>query len=333
MRVLDNSSRRSADARRRRELRSVALGCLGAVAMSVLFAQCNKSPTQPSPGSQPSIPGPSPTPPLPQAPGPATFVGAGDIAISNGHDDATARLMDSIGGDIFTLGDDAYPNGSSENFRVFDRTWGRFTGPRLHPAPGNHEYMTSGASGYFSYFGEAAGPSGLGYYSFDLGAWHIVSLNSNYEFGVGVNAGSPQASWLQADLSAHSNKCTLAYWHHPLFSSGQNGDYPGMRPIFEILYNAGADVVLNGHDHLYERFGPQAADGRGDPARGIREFIVGTGGVNPDYRFVTTKPNSEQRITGQNGVLKLTLLADSYQWEFVTAPNGAVADNGNGSCH
>jgi calcineurin-like phosphoesterase family protein len=311
----------------------VALGCLGALAMSVLFAQCNKSPTQPSPGSQPSIPGPSPTPPLPQAPGPAIFVGAGDIAISNGHDDATARLMDSIGGDIFTLGDDAYPNGSTENFRVFDRTWGRFTGPRMHPAPGNHEYMTSGASGYFQYFGEAAGPSGLGYYSFDLGAWHVVSLNSNYEFGVGVGAGSPQASWLQADLSAHSNKCTLAYWHHPLFSSGQNGDYPGMRPIFEILYNAGAEIVLNGHDHLYERFGPQAADGRGDPGRGIREFIVGTGGVNADYRFVTTKPNSEQRITGQNGVLKLTLLSDNYQWEFVTAPNGAVADSGNGSCH
>ena len=333
MRLLarESLSRRSAYARGRK-IKSVALGCLGAVAMSVLFAQCNKSPSQPSPGSQQPVPGPSPTPPLPQAPGPAIFVGAGDIAIVSGHDDATARLMDTIGGDVFTLGDDAYPNGSAENFKVFDRTWGRFVG-RIHPAPGNHEYMTSGASAYFQYFGQAAGPSGQGYYSFDLGAWHLISLNSNYEFGVGVDGGSAQAAWLQSDLASHSNKCTLAYWHHPLFSSGQNGDYPGMRPIFDILYNANADVVLNGHDHLYERFGPQTADGRGDPARGIREFIVGTGGVNPDYRFVTTKPNSESRITGQNGVLKLTLLADNYQWEFVTAPNGAVADSGSGSCH
>jgi acid phosphatase type 7 len=317
---------------RNREFRSVALGCLSAVAMSVLFAECNKSPTQSSPGGPSSVPGPSPSPPLPQAPGPAVFVGAGDIAIASGHDDDTARLIDTIGGDVFTLGDDAYPNGSAENFRVFDRTWGRFAG-FIHPAPGNHEYMTAGASAYFDYFGQAAGPPGQGYYSFDRGAWHLISLNSNYEFGVAVDAGSAQASWLRSDLASHTNKCTLAYWHHPLFSSGQNGDYPGMRPIFDILVSANADVVLNGHDHLYERFGPQTADGRGDPAHGIREFIVGTGGVNADYRFVTTKPNSESRITGQNGVLKLTLLSDSYQWEFITAPNGAVADSGSGSCH
>jgi hypothetical protein len=205
----------------------------------------------------------------------------------------------------------------------------------MHPSPGNHEYMTPGASGYFGYFGEAAGPSGRGYYSFDLGAWHLISLNSNYEppANVGVDAGSPQGVWLQGDLASHSNKCVLAYWHHPLFSSGQNGDYRGMRAIFDILYNANADVVLNGHDHLYERFAPQAGDGRPDPARGIRQFIVGTGGVNADYRFVTSKPNSEQKINLQNGVLKLTLLADSYQWEFVTAPSGAVADSGTGQCH
>jgi hypothetical protein len=316
---------------RHKEIRSFALGCLGAVAMSVLFAQCNKSPTQPSPGGSSPVPGPSPTPTLP-SPGPAVFVGAGDIAIANGHDDATAKLIETIGGDVFTLGDDAYPNGSPENFKVFDRTWGRFAG-YIHPAPGNHEYMTPGAAGYFQYFGEAAGIPGQGYYTFTLGGWRIVSLNSNYEFGVGVEAGSAQAVWLQGLLAQDTHKCTLAYWHHPLFSSGQNGDYRGMRAIFDILYNANADVVLNGHDHLYERFGPQTADGRPDPARGIREFIVGTGGVSPDYRFVTTKPNSEQRITGQNGVLKLTLLADSYQWEFVTAPNGAITDNGTGQCH
>jgi hypothetical protein len=317
---------------RNREFKSVALGCLGAAAISVLFAQCNRSPTQPSPGSQASVPGPSPSSPFPQAPGPAVFVGAGDIAIANGHDDATARLMETIGGDVFTLGDDAYPNGSSENFRVFDRTWGRFIG-RMHPAPGNHEYMTNGAQGYFQYFGDRAGPPGLGYYGFDLGAWRVISLNSNYEFGVSVGANSPQGIFLQNELATHTNKCVLAYWHHPLFSSGQNGDYKGMRELFGILYNANADVVLNGHDHLYERFGPQDGDGRPDPVRGIRQFTVGTGGVNADYRFVTSKPNSEQKITGQNGVLKLTLFADSYQWEFVTIPNGAVADSGTGQCH
>ena len=187
MRLLAGKACLAVARRAEAENQVVALGCLGAVAISVLFAQCNKSPTTPSPGTQPPVPGPSPTPPLPQAPGPAIFVGAGDIAIASGHDDATARLMDTIGGDVFTLGDDAYPNGSPENFRVFDRTWGRFVG-RIHPAPGNHEYMTPGAAGYFGYFGEAAGPSGQGYYSFNLGAWHIISLNSNYEFGVGVDA-------------------------------------------------------------------------------------------------------------------------------------------------
>jgi hypothetical protein len=204
----------------------------------------------------------------------------------------------------------------------------------MHPAPGNHEYNTPGAAGYFQYFGEAAGPSGRGYYSFELGAWHILSLNSNYEFGVGVDAGSLQASWIRDDLAAHaSTKCTLAYWHHPLFSSGQNGNYPGMKPIFDILYNANAEIVVNGHDHLYERFGPQTGDGRADAARGIREFVVGTGGVTANYNFPATKPNSEVRIRNQNGVLKLTLLAESYQWEFVTTPNGAVADSGSGGCH
>ena len=330
--ALTNSSARRSASAQRWNARSMVLSCVSAVAISVLFAQCNKSPTAPSPGGPTQIPGPSPQQPIPQAPGPAIFAGAGDIAIASGHDDATARLLQGIGGDVFTLGDDAYPNGSPENFRVFDRTWGQFVG-RMHPAPGNHEYMTAGASGYFGYFGEAAGSPGLGYYQFDLGAWHIVSLNSNYEFGVSVNAGSPQAAWLRADLAAHTNKCTLAYWHHPLFSSGQNGDYGGMRDVWQILYNAGAEIVLNGHDHLYERFGPQTPDGSGDPARGIREFIVGTGGVNADYRFITNKPNSERQISGQNGVLKLTLLADSYQWEFVTAPNGSISDSGTGTCH
>jgi hypothetical protein len=215
---------------------------------------------------------------------------------------------------------------------VFDRTWGRFRG-RIHPAPGNHEYNTPGASAYFQYFGEDAGPPGRGYYSYEVGAWHVISLNSNFEFGIAVDANSAQAAWLQADLSTHPSKCTLAYWHHPLFSSGQNRSYPRMATLYRILYEANADVVLSAHDHLYERFGPQTAEGAPDPARGIREFVVGTGGVPANYQFVTSLPNSEKKMSGQNGVLKLILLAESFQWEFITAPSGTVADSGQAGCH
>jgi hypothetical protein len=151
--------------------------------------------------------------------------------------------------------------------------------------------------------------------------------------GVDTRPNSPQGQWLQADLAAHPAKCTLAYWHHPLFSSGQNGDNVWMREFFRLLWNANADVVLAGHDHLYERFAPQDADGRNDQARGIREFVVGTGGVPPVYQFMSTKPNSEKQIRLMNGVLKLTLLADTYQYEFITTPNGAITDSGFGSCH
>jgi acid phosphatase type 7 len=309
-----------------------------ALVVCVVCAQCSKAPTEPSPGGPPpSVPGPSPTPTLPPAnPGPFVFSGAGDIAIENGHADDTARLLDLIGGEIFTLGDNAYPNGSRDNFHgIFNRTWGRHLG-RIHPAPGNHEYGSPGAQPYFEYFGEAAGLFGQGYYSYDRGAWHMISLNSNMReagSGVDVSPNSPQGQWLQADLAANKTKCTVAYWHHPLFSSGQNGDNPWMREFFRLLWNANVDLLLTGHDHLYERFAPQDADGRADPARGIREFVVGTGGV-PLYNFMTTKPNSEVRITENAwGVLKLTLLADSYQWEFITAPNGAVRDGGTGTCH
>lgn len=313
---------------------SLVVRLLVTVAACVFCLECGRAPTQPSPGTPPPVPGPSPTPTVP-SPGPAVFAGAGDIAIEGGHDADTARLLEQIGGDVFTLGDNAYPNGSAENFQVFDRTWGRFKGPRMHPAPGNHEYNTPAAASYFQYFGDQiAGPSGRGYYSFDLGSWHILSLNSNFDFGVGVDAGSAQAAFVQGDLAAHaSSKCTLAYWHHPLYSSGRGGDNLRMRPIFQLLYDNNADVVLAGHDHTYERFGPQAPDGRPDPSRGIRMFNVGTGGV-PLYEFHTTKANSEQRIADSWGVLKLTLLAESYQWEYVTTANGgAVRDSGAGQCH
>lgn len=311
---------------------------LAALLVCLACTQCSKSPAGPSTPTgptTPNVPGPTvPTPTVPP-PGPEVFVGAGDIALCSTQQrgqEITSRLLDAIGGTVFTLGDNAYPNGSHEDYRdCYDRAWGRHVG-RTRPTPGNHEYMTPGATPYYTYFGLNAGPPGLGYYSYDLGAWHIVSLNSNFEAGVGVAPASPQAQWLQADLAANrSAKCTLAYWHHPLFSSGQNGEHPAMRGLYTLLYEANAELVLVGHDHLYERFAPQAPDGRNDPARGIRQFTVGTGGVQPFYAFRTTRANSEIRINNTFGVLKLTLLADSYEWEFVTP--GGVRDSGTGTCH
>jgi hypothetical protein len=191
--------------------------------------------------------------------------------------------------------------------------------------PGNHEYDSAGAAPYYDYFGASAGPAGLGFYSFDLGAWHIVALNSN----IPVDAGSAEASWLRQDLIAHPAQCTLAYWHHPLFSSGGYGDEPAMRDFWRILYAAGADVVLNGHEHFYERFGAQDPGGSPDPARGLREFIVGTGGA-PVRDRVTVHANSEM-VLSEHGVLKLTLRGGGYDWEFV--PVSGVGDAGSGTCH
>ena len=178
---------------------------------------------------------------------------------------------------------------------------------------------------YFEYFGSAAGPPGLGYYSFDLGAWHAISLNSN----IGYGQSSAQLQWLRADLGSNQARCTLAYWHHPRFTSGPNGDNPGMRDFWRVLYAAGVEIVVNAHDHLYERFGPQDPDGFPDPVRGIRQFIAGTGGA-PLYDVVAVKANSEV-VVRSFGVLKLTLEQDSYRWEFI--PVSGSGDFGTGTCH
>jgi Calcineurin-like phosphoesterase len=302
------------------------------VAFCVACSQC--AGTTPS---GPSNPGPTPVPPTTPTPtpnpppifAPQTFSGAGDIAIcGSGQQDATAKLLDSLGGLIFTLGDNAYMEGTARQYReCYDPSWGRLKG-RTRPTPGNHEYVTPGASGYFDYFGMQAGTSGLGFYSFDLGAWHIVSLNSE----AAASTGSPQFAWLQDDLQANTMNCTLAYWHKPLFTSGPNGENPHMRPIFRLLYEYGADVVLNGHDHVYERFAPQDPDGRFDRERGIVEFIVGTGGV-PLYPFLAARPNSEKRISDSHGILKLTLSMNAYQYEFIPVPGARSTDFGNGTCH
>jgi hypothetical protein len=263
------------------------------------------------------------------------LVGAGDIGSCRSFgDEATAGLLAGIDGTVATFGDNAYPRGTDADFaECYNPSWGLFKARTL-PSPGNHEYETAGASGYFDYFGAAAGDPNKGYYSYDLGSWHVVVLNSNCSFvvGGGCAAGSDQEQWLKADLAAHSNVCTLAYWHHPRFSSGIHGDESSVAPFWDDLYQAGAEVVLNGHDHSYDRFAPLNPSGQTDPAQGIRQFTVGTGGAELT-EFKSINPTSEVQIAGMNGVLQMTLHSDGYDWKFITAPNGTEADTGSASCH
>src|SRR2546428_206142 len=255
------------------------------------------------------------------------LVGAGDIADCDAS--PTAALLDNIPGTVFTAGDNAYPDGSSSDYaQCYDPSWGRHKA-RTRPSPGNHDHNTSGAAGYFGYFGAQAGPAGLGYYSYDLGAWHIVSLDSNID----MSAGSAQETWLRADLAASTKRCAIAYWHHPRFSSGTNhGSEPAAQPLWQALYDFGAEIVISGHDHEYERFAPQKADGTADPARGIREFVVGTGGAGL-YSLGTPLPNSEVGNDNSHGVLKLTLSDGSYTWEFIPVAGDSFRDSGSGTCH
>jgi len=264
----------------------------------------------------------------PRPPG-VVVVAAGDIAVCHAQgDEQTAALADSIGGEVLALGDNAYPNGSTRDYTAcYGPSWGRLRA-RTHPTPGNHDYTTPRAVPYFSYFGAAAGRPGLGYYSFDLGAWHVVSLNSN----VGMEPGTPQERWLRADLAAHPALCTLAFWHHARFSSGPHGSTANMALLWKVLQDAGADVVLSGHDHHYERFAPMDADGRVDPRHGMRSFVVGTGG-GETYPFMRQLvPGSEKRWAEGFGVLKLVLEPDRYEWEFV-AVGGRRVDHGHERCH
>lgn len=259
------------------------------------------------------------------------LVGAGDIATCQAASEATAQLIESIPGAVFTLGDNAYPSGTLAQFTLcYHTTWGKFRA-RTHPVPGNHDYVTTGAKGYFSYFGASAGQATKGYYSYDAGTWHIVALNSEIDSGVS----SAQVQWLKQDLAAHPAQCTLAMWHEPLFSSGPHGgDGSGVktRAFWDVLYEMGADVILNGHDHDYERFAPQQPDGSPDDQRGIREFVAGTGGA-PLYPIVKIKPNSEARRAGMFGVLKLTLHATRYDWQFIPTDPALSGDSGSGDCH
>jgi acid phosphatase type 7 len=263
------------------------------------------------------------------------LVAAGDIAhcvYNRRGAGVTADIIQSLPGVVAAIGDLAYDNGSPGEFQeCFEPTWGKFK-QRIMPALGNHEYGLGVATGYFDYFGDVAGVPERGYYSYNLGTWHVVVINSNCRFIGGCAVGSPQERWLREDLAAHPAMCTMAYWHHPLVSSGFEGSSPVMQPLWQALYEAGAELVLTGHDHDYERFAPMAADGSLDAQAGIRQFIVGTGGA-PLSAFKQTQPNSEVRATDLNGVLKVTLRAGSYDWEFLPEQGKNFRDAGSATCH
>ena len=266
--------------------------------------------------------------PVPAAP--SVLVGAGDIASCPPTGAAaTAALLDTIPGIVFAAGDNAYPSGSSSDYaNCYAPTWGRHKARTL-PAPGNHEYLTAQALAYFRYFGAAAGDPQMGYYSYDLGDWHIVALNVEID----VSAGSPQEQWLRADLAATSKRCSLAYWHQPRFSSGNtHGSLAYVQPLWQAMYDHHATIVVSAHEHNYERFAPQTPAGVADPVNGIREFVVGTGG-DSHYNFGRPLPNSQVRDNTAFGVLKLTLDAGSYTWQFIPIAGQTFHDSGGGVCH
>jgi acid phosphatase type 7 len=284
---------------------------------------------------------------------------AGDIAqCTSLNDEDTAALLGTMpGATVAALGDQAYPHGSDQdyancydNYNLSDGTtydtsrlawWGQYK-DQTRPTTGNHEYDTAGASGYFNYFGAmlnssfgaAAADPTKGYYSYDLGSWHVIVLNSNCSKVGGCSKTSPQGQWLQADLAAHPNTnyaCTLAYWHAPRFSSNQTTT--PFAPFWSALYKAKADVVLNGHIHNYERFAEQTPGGVAKPGQGIREFVVGTGGGSLVASNPIPRANSEVRDSSTYGVLKLTLHPNSYDWQFVPVAGGSNTDSGTTSCH
>ena len=283
----------------------------------------------------------APTPTAGQTPATTvTVAAAGDIACPAADPvvptycqmAATAELVKAAKVDaVLALGDLQYPKGALSNFNTsYDATWGAFKAI-TYPVPGNHEYYTSDAAGYFAYFGERAGDLKRGYYSFDLGAWHLVALNSNCDAVGGCGKRSPQGQWLREDLWNHPARCTLAFWHAARFSSGPHGSHPELRDLWGMLEDAGTEIVLNAHDHLYERLGPQTNDARPSPS-GIREFVVGTGGAS-HYPALLPAPNRQTITTTDFGVLLLTLAPEGYRWQFRGVPGSTFHDAGRGRCH
>ena len=265
----------------------------------------------------------------------AVLVGAGDIAhCGSGGDEATAALVEKIPGTVFTAGDNAYVNGTPRQFtKCYDPTWGRFK-HRTMPAPGNHEYQRDPkATGYYQYFGPVAGDPEQGWYDYTLGSWHVIVLNTACGRVGGCEAGSPQERWLRAVLAAGKARCTVAITHHARFSSARtHGSMPALQPLWRALYEHGADLVISGHDHVYERFGPQKPGGAADAVFGLRQIVVGTGGR--DHRNLGSPvAHSEVRNDDTFGVLKLTLHPDSYDWRFVPEAGKTFTDKGTSACH
>ncbi|MEU4219481.1 metallophosphoesterase [Actinoplanes sp. NPDC026623] len=271
---------------------------------------------------------------VPAAATATVLIGAGDIADCAGSGDSrTLALLQRFPGRVFTLGDNAYPNGSRADFaRCYEPTWGKVK-DRTRPVLGNHDYRSEGGAPYFDYFGPAAGPRGKGYYSYDVGAWHVVVLNTNCaSVPGGCGPGSAQQRWLSADL-AGAGSCTVAMTHHPQFSSAKiHPPTTQTLPLVRVLYDAGVELLLSGHDHAYERFAPQTPAGRPDPGRGIRQIIAGTGGAEL-HPFGPVAANSERRDNHTLGVLRLTLRPGAYRWDFLPVAGETFTDSGTGTCH
>jgi hypothetical protein len=283
-----------------------------------------------------------------ELPGASVFIGAGDIAVcGTSGDEGTAHIVDSVltaaatkksESAVFTLGDNAYPSGAGgvdKDFpRCFSPSWGSARIMKvIHPAPGNHEYDSGSGAPYFTYFGDRAGPAGKGYYSYDVGGWHVISLNSELFFGrSNPSEATAQEEWLRKDLAGHRVLCTLAYFHRPLFSSGEGSPTQQVRGLWQILYDAGADVILSGHHHHYERFLPQTPSGVADVRNGIEEIIAGTGGGKLRGVHNPLAYNSVTEIHGRFGVLKLMLGSGEYSHAFIDT-DGRVWDPARGKCH
>ena len=283
------------------------------------------TPPPPKPPTTPT----DPPPPVPDA----IVLAAGDIAsCDRTGDEATAAILDEQAGTVLALGDLVYPVGTLQTFiDCYGPSWGRHKA-RTKPAVGNHEYDDPGAAGYFSYFEAAAGPAGKGWYSYDLGAWHVVALNSELcVMAAGCGAGTEQFEWFKADLAANSQKCTVAYWHHPRFSSDDRGDNAAIAPLWDASITGGVDLVLAGHYHAYERYAPLSSTGTVDAVNGVRQFIVGSGGRS--FHVLTTpREGSEVRNRDTFGVLKLTLKSTSYDWQFLPQAGKTFTDTGSAAC-
>lgn len=288
------------------------------------------TPTLTSTQTQTPTPTETPTP----APAPFLLIGAGDIGFCGENevgDDATAALIERFPeAAVFTAGDNIQAFGSIDEYLdCFHPSWGRFIN-RIYPSPGNHDYATDLGAAYYEYFGEAAGQPGLGYYSYDLGEWHIVSLNSNCSI-IGCGPESDQVQWLRQDLANSSKKCTLLYWHQPRWSSTHLGGSGNVSTFWGVAQEYGAEVIVNGHVHVYERFSPQDQNGHYS-VNGIRQFIVGTANTH-NHTFTSILPNSEARNDSTLGVILFRLFPDRYEWEFIPIPGSLFYDEGGDTCH